>query len=80
MYRNLNSCDVSAPLRLCVESALSSRLGGLSSLGVTMRRPARCRDGGPVTIEVTPELRDRIRSAFPALAGETVFLENAGGS
>jgi len=33
-----------------------------------------------VTIEVTSELRDRIRSAFPALAGETVFLENAGGS
>jgi cysteine desulfurase family protein (TIGR01976 family) len=33
-----------------------------------------------VTIEVTPELRDRIRSAFPALAGDTVFLENAGGS
>ena len=33
-----------------------------------------------MTIEVTPELRDRIRSAFPALVGETVFLENAGGS
>ena len=28
----------------------------------------------------TPELRRRIRSAFPALAGDTVFLENAGGS
>jgi len=33
-----------------------------------------------VTIDVTPELRNRIRSAFPALAGDTVFLENAGGS
>ena len=33
-----------------------------------------------MTIEVTAELRDRIRSAFPALAGDTVFLENAGGS
>jgi len=33
-----------------------------------------------VTIDVTPELRDRIRSAFPALAGGTAFLENAGGS
>jgi cysteine desulfurase family protein (TIGR01976 family) len=33
-----------------------------------------------VTINVTSEFRDRIRSAFPALAGETVFLENAGGS
>lgn len=29
---------------------------------------------------VTTEVRDRIRSAFPALAGDTVFLENAGGS
>ena len=33
-----------------------------------------------MTIDVTPELRNRIRSAFPALAGDTVFLENAGGS
>ncbi len=33
-----------------------------------------------MTIDVTNELRDRIRSAFPALAGETVFMENAGGS
>lgn len=33
-----------------------------------------------MTIDVTPEHRDRIRSAFPALAGDTVFLENAGGS
>ncbi len=33
-----------------------------------------------MTIDVTNELRDRIRSAFPALAGDTVFLENAGGS
>ena len=33
-----------------------------------------------MTIDVTNELRDRIRSAFPALAGDTVFMENAGGS
>lgn len=33
-----------------------------------------------MTVEVTPELRNRIRSAFPALAGDPVFLENAGGS
>jgi len=45
-----------------------------------MWRPMLCRDGGLVTIDVTNELRDRIRSAFPALAGDTVFLENAGGS
>lgn len=33
-----------------------------------------------MTIDVTPELRDRIRGAFPALAGDLAFLENAGGS
>jgi cysteine desulfurase family protein (TIGR01976 family) len=33
-----------------------------------------------VTIDVTNELRGRIRSAFPALAGDLAFLENAGGS
>jgi len=33
-----------------------------------------------VTFDVTPELRQRIRSAFPALTGDTVYLENAGGS
>ena len=33
-----------------------------------------------MTVEITPEHRRRIRSAFPALAGDTVFLENAGGS
>ena len=33
-----------------------------------------------MTIDVTPELRDRIRSAFPALDGDLVFFENAGGS
>ena len=33
-----------------------------------------------MTIDVTNALRDRIRSAFPALAGDTVFMENAGGS
>jgi len=33
-----------------------------------------------VTIDVTPELRNRIRGAFPALAGDVAFLENAGGS
>lgn len=32
------------------------------------------------TTTVTPELRARLRAAFPALRGETVFLENAGGS
>jgi cysteine desulfurase family protein (TIGR01976 family) len=31
-------------------------------------------------MEVTNERRESIRSAFPALAGATVFLENAGGS
>ena len=33
-----------------------------------------------MTIDVTDSLRDRIRSAFPALAHDPVFLENAGGS
>ena len=33
-----------------------------------------------MTIEISNELRRGIRSWFPALAGETVFLENAGGS
>lgn len=33
-----------------------------------------------MTIEVTSELRNRIRGAFPALAGDVAFLENAGGS
>ena len=31
-------------------------------------------------MDVTNEIRDRIRSAFPALAGDTVFMENASGS
>ncbi|MGD8440638.1 MAG: cysteine desulfurase-like protein [Holophagae bacterium] len=31
-------------------------------------------------MQITDELRERIRCAFPALAGDTVFLENAGGS
>jgi cysteine desulfurase family protein (TIGR01976 family) len=31
-------------------------------------------------MQVTPEVRARLRHAFPALAGDTVFLENAGGS
>ena len=30
--------------------------------------------------EITPEFRERIRAQFPALAGSTVYLENAGGS
>jgi len=30
--------------------------------------------------EITRDERDRIRAQFPALAGDTVFLENAGGS
>ncbi len=33
-----------------------------------------------MTIDVTPELRNRIRGAFPALASDVAFLENAGGS
>jgi cysteine desulfurase family protein (TIGR01976 family) len=33
-----------------------------------------------MTVEIAPEHRRRIRNAFPALAGDTVFLENAGGS
>ena len=31
-------------------------------------------------VEITAELRNELRTHFPALAGETVFLENAGGS
>jgi cysteine desulfurase family protein (TIGR01976 family) len=31
-------------------------------------------------LEITPEWRAQIRRQFPALAGDTVFLENAGGS
>jgi len=33
-----------------------------------------------MTIEVSNELRSSIRGRFPALAGDTMFLENAGGS
>ena len=33
-----------------------------------------------MTITVDNGLRKRLRSQFPALSGETVFLENAGGS
>jgi len=33
-----------------------------------------------MTIEVSNDLRNNIRGRFPALAGTTVFLENAGGS
>jgi cysteine desulfurase family protein (TIGR01976 family) len=33
-----------------------------------------------VTIHITSNDRDRIRAHFPALAGDTVYLENAGGS
>jgi cysteine desulfurase family protein (TIGR01976 family) len=33
-----------------------------------------------MAVEISPEQRRRIRSEFPALAGDTVFLENAGGS
>jgi len=35
---------------------------------------------GPVTIQITSDDRARIRAQFPALAGDTVYLENAGGS
>ena len=33
-----------------------------------------------MTVEIDDALRQRLRRQFPALAGETVFLENAGGS
>ena len=33
-----------------------------------------------MTIDVDNQLRARLRAQFPALSGETVFLENAGGS
>jgi len=35
---------------------------------------------GAVTVQITNDDRERIRTQFPALAGDTVFLENAGGS
>jgi cysteine desulfurase family protein (TIGR01976 family) len=35
---------------------------------------------GAVTIQITNDDRERIRAQFPALAGDTVYLENAGGS
>jgi cysteine desulfurase family protein (TIGR01976 family) len=35
---------------------------------------------GAVTVQITSDDRERIRTQFPALAGDTVFLENAGGS
>jgi len=35
---------------------------------------------GAVTTQITSDERERIRTQFPALAGDTVFLENAGGS
>ena len=35
---------------------------------------------GSVTIQITGDDRERIRAQFPALAGDTVYLENAGGS
>lgn len=31
-------------------------------------------------VEITADFRNELRSHFPALAGETIFLENAGGS
>jgi cysteine desulfurase family protein (TIGR01976 family) len=36
--------------------------------------------GGVVIPEISQDDRQRIRAQFPALAGDTVFLENAGGS
>ena len=33
-----------------------------------------------MSLEITHDLRERLRSNFPALATDTVFLENAGGS
>jgi cysteine desulfurase family protein (TIGR01976 family) len=35
---------------------------------------------GAVTTQITNDDRQRIRAQFPALAGDTVYLENAGGS
>jgi cysteine desulfurase family protein (TIGR01976 family) len=35
---------------------------------------------GAVTTQITKNDRERIRAQFPALAGDTVYLENAGGS
>jgi cysteine desulfurase family protein (TIGR01976 family) len=35
---------------------------------------------GAVTPQITNDDRERIRAQFPALAGDTVYLENAGGS
>jgi cysteine desulfurase family protein (TIGR01976 family) len=36
--------------------------------------------GGNVTVHITSNDRERIRAHFPALAGDTIYLENAGGS
>ena len=33
-----------------------------------------------MSLEITPQLREELRSHFPALATGTVSLENAGGS
>ncbi|MFA9566299.1 MAG: cysteine desulfurase-like protein, partial [Acidimicrobiales bacterium] len=33
-----------------------------------------------MTTQITNNDRERIRAQFPALAGDTVYLENAGGS
>jgi len=33
-----------------------------------------------VTNQISSDERERIRAQFPALAGDTVYLENAGGS
>ncbi|MBD3857247.1 MAG: cysteine desulfurase-like protein, partial [Acidobacteria bacterium] len=33
-----------------------------------------------MTTQITNDDRQRIRTQFPALAGDTVYLENAGGS
>jgi cysteine desulfurase family protein (TIGR01976 family) len=35
---------------------------------------------GTLTTQISNDDRDRIRAQFPALAGDTVYLENAGGS
>jgi cysteine desulfurase family protein (TIGR01976 family) len=37
-------------------------------------------EGDRMSIEIDNQLRRRLREQFPALAGETIFLENAGGS
>jgi cysteine desulfurase family protein (TIGR01976 family) len=47
--------------------------------GSAHRIPAKRKDADVTTPRVLPD-QQRIRALFPALAGDTIFLENAGGS